>query len=356
MVDYKLLRLRAKFRDFYNKNLIEDYRALEIKRRKYLKVLVVLIVASVTVLSIIFNLLKLNGEMSEFEGKFFSFLCLIAVTLTTLPSLLLKSAAQNTVMNKIISFFGDMEYGKNRIYDKDIEASDLIGSYTGTSIDDAFCGKYNGVDIKVSEQTLTRHTGKRSVTVFNGVFVLLDFDKKFSGKTLVMDKGRFSLFDKCFIIVFTMLMIFMPVFLDIYERSYWRTFICIFYIIIPGLFFYVKHKKTNKDEVKLEDVVFSKNWGILATDQIEARYLLTTAFMDRMLEVKKRFKGKSIEFSFFDNKLLIAIHTYKDMFETTSLFRSALSYHNIQNVVYQFYSIFSIIDLLKIKGKENEKN
>jgi hypothetical protein len=79
--------------------------------------------------------------------------------------------------------------------------------------------------------------------------------------------------------------------------------------------------------------------------------------MERILEVKRRFKGKSIEFSFFDNKLFIAISTNKDMFETTSLFNSALRYDRIQNVVYQFYSIFSIIDLLKIKGtKENETN
>ena len=76
--------------------------------------------------------------------------------------------------------------------------------------------------------------------------------------------------------------------------------------------------------------------------------------MERILEVKRRFKGKDIEFSFFGNKLFIAIHTSKDMFETTSLFRSALKYDRIQNVVNQFYSIFSIIDLLKIDG--NKKN
>jgi hypothetical protein len=51
------------------------------------------------------------------------------------------------------------------------------------------------------------------------------------------------------------------------------------------------------------------------------------------------------------------VHTRKNMFETTNLFKSALSCYRVQNVVYQFHSIFSIIDLLKIKGKEeNEEN
>jgi hypothetical protein len=99
------------------------------------------------------------------------------------------------VMGKIISFFGDMEYGKNRITDKDIEESELIGYYTNSDIDDSFFGKYNDVAIKVSEQKLIRKSGKNSVvTVFKGIFVVLDFDKKFSGKTLVINKFRDNIF------------------------------------------------------------------------------------------------------------------------------------------------------------------
>ena len=213
--------------------------------------------------------------------------------------------------------------------------------------------KHKGVDIKVSEQLLVRKGRKSTVTVFKGVFVMLDFDKPFVGKTIVQRKYKYNLF---FLIIagFFALNVICSLFSDFSFVRMCKTLILLGFVGI--VFFVVSLNKNNKEEVKLEDVVFSKKWNVYATDQIEARYLLTTAFMERILEVKRRFKGMNIEFSFFDNKLLIAIPSSKDMFETTSLFKSALSYYRMQNVVYQFYSIFSIIDLLKIKGNQKDES
>lgn len=58
-------------------------------------------------------------------------------------------------------------------------------------------------------------------------------------------------------------------------------------------------KKIGRPErVKLEDVSFERQFEVFSDNQIEARYLLTTAFMERMSEVKKAFQGKNIQFSF----------------------------------------------------------
>ena len=43
--------------------------------------------------------------------------------------------------------------------------------------------------------------------------------------------------------------------------------------------------------------------------------------------------------------------TNKDMFETTSLFSSALRYRKVQEVVAQFYSVFSAVDLFKTEAR-----
>ena len=40
------------------------------------------------------------------------------------------------------------------------------------------------------------------------------------------------------------------------------------------------------------------------------------------------------------------------MFETTSLFKPALNYKDIKDVVSQFYSIFSVIDILEGNNKK----
>ena len=115
----------------------------------------------------------------------------------------------------------------------------------------------------------------------------------------------------------------------------------------------VQQQEIKMANVKLEDCVFEKKFEVFSTDQVEARYLLTTAFMERILEVKKRFHGKKIQLSFFDNKLLIAVDTSKDMFETTSLFGTTARYGRMRDVVGQFHSIFSVIDLLKLNQKTN---
>ena len=113
----------------------------------------------------------------------------------------------------------------------------------------------------------------------------------------------------------------------------------------------IKFDQAKFEEVKLEDAEFCEKYIVYSDNQVEARYVLTTAFMERILKVKKLFHGKKIEFSFFDNQLLILVQTSKDMFETTSLFTTTARYGKMREVVNQFYSIFSIIDLLKLNKK-----
>jgi hypothetical protein len=264
---------------------------------------------------------------------------------------------KNNTMNKLLSFFGDMKCSNDFITDKDVDSSELFGFFTCGGGDDCFCGKYNNAYIKITEIALRRGV-KNANTIFSGLFIMLDFDKDFKSKTVVKAKGIewrhvwSRILTRILLTVFYLFIIWY----FIYLQEYLKLLLFVLLIFVPVI---VRRRKirVNKEGVKLEDVVFSKEWDVITTDQIEARYLLTTAFMERILEVKRRFNGEKIDFSFVDNKLFIAIHTSKDMFETTSLFKSALRYDRIQNVIYQFYSIFSIIDLLKIKGtKENETN
>lgn len=59
-------------------------------------------------------------------------------------------------------------------------------------------------------------------------------------------------------------------------------------------------KKIGRPErVKLEDVSFERQFEVFSDNQIEARYLLTTAFMERMSEVKKGLSGQKYPVQFF---------------------------------------------------------
>lgn len=309
IVDKQLLEIREKFRDFYNQNLIDDYKELEKNRKKQLLRFIVLAIIGVFVCGLLNSFLDRDGVYTDNEVKaFVAVVCFFYVILYGIYNNFLKATKQ-AVMDKILSFFGNMKYGKSDIHYSCIDKSELFPNFDFEEIDDCFKGSYEEVNINVSEHKLIRGTGKRAKTIFKGIFILFDFNKKFKGKTVVYSNN-----------------------------------------IINNTFSCVKGKKV---DVNLEDVVFSKEWKVKATDQIEARYVLTPMLMEQMLKIKKLFKGVGIEFSFFDNKLFIAIPTYKNLFETTSLFSSALGYHRVQNVIYQFYCIFSIVKILKLKKDDN---
>lgn len=56
--------------------------------------------------------------------------------------------------------------------------------------------------------------------------------------------------------------------------------------------------------VKLEDIVFSKKFGVLSNDQVESRYILTPDMMEKLLQLYSKFKGLRI--TLVDNKMYIA--------------------------------------------------
>ena len=98
-----------------------------------------------------------------------------------------------------------------------------------------------------------------------------------------------------------------------------------------------------------------KKWKVYTDDQIAARVILTPVLMENIVKVCKLFHGKNVDFSFFSNKLLIAVHTRTNLFETTSLFLPALHYGKVREVVNQLHSIFSVIDVLNIKDTKDVK-
>ena len=60
-----------------------------------------------------------------------------------------EKKTKDTVMDKILSFFGNFEYAKSFINNDVIKKSELISDYTSKHIDDEVCGVYNNVKIDV---------------------------------------------------------------------------------------------------------------------------------------------------------------------------------------------------------------
>ncbi len=172
----------------------------------------------------------------------------------------------------------------------------IIPSYDKKKLEDQITGKAGGIDFDALEAELIRETEdskgrKSSTTVFRGFLVQFDFHKNFNGETVITKD---------------------------------HTFI--------GNFFTGFGK--SGDRVKLEDPDFEDEFEVHSTDQVEARYLLTPTFMERLLGFSRRPGVKRLQLAFKDGSIYMAIKRSKNAFEGGSfnLNDPKLIEENIQDI------------------------
>lgn len=107
-------------------------------------------------------------------------------------------------------------------------------------------------------------------------------------------------------------------------------------------------QNNNYEKVELEDVEFNKKFSVYSTNQIEARYTLTSAMMERLLNLKQTFKSKYIRVSFIANELVIAIQSDKDLFRLAGFWTKTNS-KVYQTMLMEIISILKITDALNLQ-------
>ena len=222
-----------------------------------------------------------------------------------------KGSIKEEIFPRIISFLGD--YSFNAEPGNQMErfaSSQIIPGYDRESSEDRTTGSYKGVSIEFFETDLEvrRRTSKtvQYKTVFEGVVISLSVKKSFEGHTIVMrDRG------------------------------------------LVGNFLKSKFG-TSLEKAGLEDPKFEKIFEVFTNDQVEARYLLTTSFMERLLDLNDVFEGKGIQCSFYEKTLLITIPSDKDLFEAGSIFKREDFIDDAKALLKEMNLIFSVIDILKL--------
>ncbi len=101
--------------------------------------------------------------------------------------------------------------------------------------------------------------------------------------------------------------------------------------------------------IKLEDPEFEKEFCVYADDQVEARYILSPALMQRIVEFKRKWNTK-VYLSFRDSKVYIAIKMDKNLFETR-LFKSIVDYNFIEENIRFLILLTGIVDDLNLNTR-----
>lgn len=99
-------------------------------------------------------------------------------------------------------------------------------------------------------------------------------------------------------------------------------------------------------KVQLEDPEFMKMFNVYAADQVEARYILTTAMMQRIKEMSLKNKGKYL-ISFRNNRIAIANNSGRNNFEV-SMFKSITKNKQSTQFYDELCAQLQMIDDLKL--------
>jgi len=110
--------------------------------------------------------------------------------------------------------------------------------------------------------------------------------------------------------------------------------------------------------IKLDDPEFEKEFVVYGSDQVEARYILSTSLMSRILNFKRQ-TGRQIYLSFVNSTLRLAISWEKGFLEP-HFFSSLLDFTSIYQYYQDIYLCTEIVDALNLniriwqtKEKEN---
>ena len=192
-----------------------------------------------------------------------------------------------------------------------------IDRYRG---DDLVTGKRGSTDMKFSEvhaeykTTTTDSKGRTQThwhTIFKGLLFSADFNKHFSVRTYVLTDRAEKLFGS----------------------------------------FGTKFQKFSGhgDLVKLEDPEFEKSFVVYSSDQTEARYILSTSLMKRILDYKIKSK-KNIQLSFVSSRLFVAVPYGKDLFEP-KLFGEITDFESVEEYYNDLRLVLELIEDLNLNTR-----
>ena len=108
--------------------------------------------------------------------------------------------------------------------------------------------------------------------------------------------------------------------------------------------------------VKLEDTEFNKRFPVYSNNQVEARYLITPSFIERIKNIENVFPiTYAVNFAFYEGYFYLFINYYSgaddidyNLFEVGEIKKTIINKKNFLIVYNQLKSIFLLVDYFKL--------
>ena len=319
----------------------------------------------ITIAIIVFNIIQrdiFGYNQNMFRGFFIFFLTLTILVMTVvvpiwLAYILINHSFANKIkkecMPEILKNFKNIKWLKQKpiITNDEIQDSELFGVFNSRINDDGFSGKYKNTNFKVQEISLLNEASsvrnKMIWPVFDGVIIIVESNKYIKNKTIVTTKNDINTRNSNPLLWITILLIIYGTYI-IFETPI--AIIATVFIIGLVILYSIHEKKTKEklSKITLEDPEFNKKYNMYSSDQIEGRYLVTTAFMERFKNMHTAFGSNKAKCAFFDDKIMFSISTTKNLFEIGNIFTPLGNKRQINIFLEEISSIYAIIDYFKL--------
>ena len=279
-----------------------------ITKTKSSRIFWILIIAGILLISTIFFMPQKSGGISQILQAIGIFAIIGGFVVKSTMAKDFETKLKTYIMPLLMKAFGNFSWTQeSRFTENEIKNADIFSYFENMETDDNFSGIYRDMPVEISETHLTYTTrdskGRRTThTRFKGILISIGAAKKFTSHTIVRTRAL------------------------------------------------IGNKKVY-EEVKLEDPEFQKKFFVDSNDQIEARFLLTPAFIERFKNISTSFYASESQCSFRDGKVLVALSVSKDLFKLGDLYTPVTDSKAYKIFLNEIISIFEMVDHLKLLEK-----
>lgn len=230
------------------------------------------------------------------------------------PKRAYAKAYKTEILPDIAQMFGDFTYDpKGKIPMNVMKPSQIVPGHSGYKSEDSFDGQYKGMRISFSEIKLTKKSGKQTVTVFDGLAVMLSQGtRKFYGHTVLLrDKSKIGE--------------------------------------------WMRSKTSKLKPANLVDPEFEALFDVFTTDQVEARYLIDPVIIENIKALYDDYNGDDLRVAFYDDHVLILIASNRNHFEPADIHTPATDEAELLGMLDEIGRILSIVDQLNILTTRNRR-
>lgn len=321
--------LNEKFEQVYNSKILPHLCILE-KERVSLKKQYNILLSILGVVALVAWVLI--NYASQYLVVFFAvamtiiFIC--GFSLTSKRKAFIKKLKSN-LLSVLLKMFGNFELSSMELISlNELKKLGLFSKSTIKTDYDVIWGRYKGLEMSITEASLKHITQQHNakggtntsyVEDFNGLILKIKIHKKFSGHTVI--KQRPVSYDQFLINLRALNKKDPELFKDDMIRNFDTPIVKAIFNLMQkseetGVNFTGKGISINPPEkalsknlesVLLEDVEFNNMFSVYSDDQIEARYLLTTAFMERLKTVSDILFSLGTYCAFKNGYMVLAI-------------------------------------------------